>query len=67
MNLFNMTIQITLILKLFSTLTTRVSFPSMHSLNMTVKVTFSLEYCITLVTIMGVYLHFYFVHVVSCL
>ena len=66
MNILNMTIQITLIFEVFSTLTARISFLSMLSLNMTVKVTFSLEYCITLVTIMGVDLHCNFVHVVSC-
>ena len=66
MNVLNMTIEITLIFKLFSTLTARIFSPSMHSLNMTVEVTFSFKHCITLITSMGVCLHCNFVHIVTC-
>ena len=66
MNVFNMTMQITLILKFFSTLTARVSFTSMHSLNLTLKVTFPLKDRITPVTIVGICLLCYFVDIVRC-
>ena len=66
MKVFSMTIQITPILKLFSTQITRVSFATMHSLNVTFKVTSPLENGITLVTVMGVCLQCHSVQIVCC-